>query len=213
MKQAILGKKVGMTQVFCEDGTMVPVTVVLAGPCPVTQIKTVDHDGYDAVQMAFMPVREKLITKPEMGHLKKAGVAAHKYVKEFRLDDCSQYEVGSVIKADVFAEGDVVDVSGTSKGKGTAGTIKRYGAHRLPMSHGAGPVHRSVGSTGMNSDPSRVFKGTRMPGRMGNEKITVQNLTVVKVDAENNVIAVKGAVPGNKGGIVTVTAAVKGGNK
>ncbi len=209
--KAILGKKVGMTQIFSENGEIVPVTVIEAGPAVVTQIKTVETDGYYGVQIGFEDKKETRVNKPEKGHFAKAGAAPKKFLREFKLE--GEYNVGDVIKADVFAEGDVVDVSGVSKGKGTAGTIKRYGAHRLPMSHGAGPVHRSVGSTGMNSDPSRVFKGTRMPGRMGNEKITVQNLIVVKVDAENNVIAVKGAVPGNKGGIVTVTAAVKGGNK
>ena len=211
MTKAIIGRKLGMTQIFDEDGNVTPVTVIEAGPCTVIQKKTVESDGYEALQLGFADKAERKANKPEKGHFAKAGAEPKKYLKEFKLD--GEYNVGDVIKADVFAEGDVVDVSGTSKGKGTAGTIKRYGAHRLPMSHGAGPVHRSVGSTGMNSDPSRVFKGTRMPGRMGNEKITVQNLVVVKVDAENNVIAVKGAVPGNKGGIVTVTAAVKGGNK
>ncbi len=211
MTKAIIGKKLGMTQIFDEDGNVTPVTVIEAGPCTVIQKKTVETDGYEALQLGFADAAEKNVNKPEKGHFTKAGAAPKKFLREFKLE--GEYNVGDVIKADVFAEGDVVDVSGVSKGKGTAGTIKRYGAHRLPMSHGAGPVHRSVGSTGMNSDPSRVFKGTRMPGRMGNEKITVQNLIVVKVDAENNVIAVKGAVPGNKGGIVTVTAAVKGGNK
>ena len=211
MTKAIIGRKLGMTQIFDEDGNVTPVTVIEAGPCTVIQKKTVESDGYEALQLGFADKAERKANKPEKGHFAKAGVEPKKHLKEFKLD--GEYNVGDVIKADVFAEGDIVDVSGTSKGKGTAGTIKRYGAHRLPMSHGAGPVHRSVGSTGMNSDPSRVFKGTRMPGRMGNEKITVQNLVVVKVDAENNVIAVKGAVPGNKGGIVTVTAAVKGGNK
>ena len=211
MTKAIIGRKLGMTQIFDEEGNVTPVTVIEAGPCTVIQKKTVESDGYEALQLGFGDVAERKVNKPEKGHFAKAGAEPKKYLKEFALG--GEYNVGDVIKADVFAEGDVVDVSGISKGKGTAGTIKRYGAHRLPMSHGAGPVHRSVGSTGMNSDPSRVFKGTRMPGRMGNEKITVQNLIVVKVDAENNVIAVKGAVPGNKGGIVTVTAAVKGGNK
>ncbi len=209
MTKAIIGRKLGMTQVFDEDGNVTPVTVIEAGPCTVIQKKTVETDGYEALQLGFTDIPERKANKPQKGHFVKAGVEPKKYLKEFALE--GDLNVGDVIKADVFAEGDVVDVSGVSKGKGTAGTIKRYGAHRLPMSHGAGPVHRSVGSTGMNSDPSRVFKGTRMPGRMGNEKITVQNLTVVKVDVENNVIAVKGAVPGNKGGIVTVTAAVKGG--
>ena len=211
MTKAIIGRKLGMTQIFDEDGNVTPVTVIEAGPCTVIQKKTVETDGYEALQLGFADAAENRVNKPEKGHFAKAGSAPKKFLREFKLD--GEYNVGDVIKADVFAEGDVVDISGVSKGKGTAGTIKRYGAHRLPMSHGAGPVHRSVGSTGMNSDPSRVFKGTRMPGRMGNEKITVQNLVIVKVDTENNVIAVKGAVPGNKGGIVTVTAAVKGGNK
>lgn len=209
MKQAILGKKIGMTQLFREDGTMIPVTVVLAGPCPVTQVKTVEHDGYDAVQMAFQPVREKLITKPQMGHLRKAGVEAHRYVKEFKLDDCAKYAVGDVIKADTFASGDKVDVTGTSKGKGYAGGIKRWGLHRLKETHGSGPVARHAGSNGSISDPSRVFKGKRLPGHMGAEQVTVQNLMVAKIDAENNLIAVKGAVPGPNGGIVVIRDSVK----
>lgn len=209
MKQAILGKKIGMTQLFREDGTMIPVTVVLAGPCPVTQVKTVEHDGYDAVQMAFQPVREKLITKPQMGHLRKAGVEAHRYVKEFKLDDCAKYAVGDVIKADTFASGDKVDVTGTSKGKGYAGAIKRWGLHRLKETHGTGPVARHAGSNGPISDPSRVFKGKRLPGHMGAEQVTVQNLMVAKIDAENNLIAVKGAVPGPNGGIVVIRDSVK----
>ena len=209
MTKAIIGKKLGMTQIFDENGNVTPVTVIEAGPCTVIQKKTVEADGYEAYQIGFADLADRKVNKPMKGHFAKGETAAKKYLKEFKLD--GEYNVGDVIKADVFAEGDIVDVSGTSKGKGTAGTIKRYNAHRLPMTHGAGPVHRSVGSTGMNSDPSRVFKGTKMPGRMGNEKITVQNLAIVKIDAENNIIAVKGAIPGNKGGIVTVTAAVKGG--
>lgn len=209
MTKAILGKKIGMTQIFDEDGNVTPVTVIQAGPCTVIQKKTVESDGYEAYQIGFADLAERKVNKPMKGHFAKGNTEAKKYLKEFKLD--GEYNVGDTIAVDIFAEGDVVDISGTSKGKGTAGTIKRYGAHRLPMTHGAGPVHRSVGSTGMNSDPSRVFKGTRMPGRMGNEKVTVQNLVVVKVDAENNMIAVKGAIPGNKGGVVVVTSAVKGG--
>ncbi|MBR3382896.1 MAG: 50S ribosomal protein L3 [Clostridia bacterium] len=208
MKQAILGKKIGMTQVFREDGTMVPVTVVLAGPCPVTQIKTVDHDGYDAVQMAFMPVREKLITKPEMGHLKKAGVEAHRYVKEFRLDDCSQYEVGNVIKADVFEKGEHVDVTGTSKGKGFEGNIKRWNQARGRKTHGS-HSYRVAGSLGACTYPGEVFKTKRLPGHMGRERITVQNLEIVRSDAERNLLLIKGAIPGANGGLVLVKSTVK----
>ena len=208
MKQAILGKKVGMTQIFREDGTMVPVTVVLAGPCPVTQIKTVDHDGYEAVQMAFMPVREKLITKPEMGHLKKAGVAAHRYVKEFRLDDCSQYQVGSVIKADVFEKGDHVDVTGVSKGKGFEGNIKRWNQARGRKTHGS-HSYRVAGSLGACTYPGEVFKTKRLPGHMGRETITVQNLEIVRSDAERNFLLIKGAIPGANGGLVLVKSTSK----
>ncbi len=208
MKQAILGKKIGMTQVFREDGTMVPVTVVLAGPCPVTQIKTVDHDGYDAVQMAFMPVREKLITKPQMGHLKKAGVEAHKYVKEFRLDDCGQYQVGSVIKADVFENGARVDVTGTSKGKGFEGNIKRWNQARGRKTHGS-HSYRVAGSLGACTYPGEVFKTKRLPGHMGRERITVQNLEIVRSDAERNLLLIKGAIPGANGGLVLVKSTVK----
>ena len=208
MKQAILGKKIGMTQVFCEDGTMVPVTVVLAGPCPVTQIKTVDHDGYDAVQMAFLPVREKLITKPQMGHLKKAGVEAHKYVKEFRLDDCSQYQVGSVIKADVFEKGEHVDVTGISKGKGFEGNIKRWNQARGRKTHGS-HSYRVAGSMGACTYPGEVFKTKRLPGHMGRERITVQNLEIVRSDAERNLLLIKGAIPGANGGLVLVKSTIK----
>ena len=208
MKQAILGKKIGMTQVFCEDGTMVPVTVVLAGPCPVTQIKTVDHDGYDAVQMAFMPVREKLITKPEMGHLKKAGVEAHRYVKEFRLDDCSQYQVGSVIKADVFNKGEHVDVTGISKGKGFEGNIKRWNQGRGRKTHGS-HSYRVAGSLGACTYPGEVFKTKHLPGHMGRERITVQNLEIVRSDAERNLLLIKGAIPGANGGLVLVKSTIK----
>ena len=203
MKQAILGKKIGMTQLFREDGTMIPVTVVLAGPCPVTQVKTVEHDGYDAVQMAFQPVREKLITKPQMGHLRKAGVEAHRYVKEFKLDDCAKYAVGDVIKADTFASGDKVDVTGTSKGKGFAGNIKRWNQARGSHSY------RVAGSMGACTYPGEVFKTKHLPGHMGHERITVQNLEVVRADAERNLLLIKGAIPGAKGGLVLVRSTVK----
>ncbi len=208
MKQAILGKKIGMTQVFCENGTMIPVTVVLAGPCPVTQIKTVDHDGYEAVQMAFEPVREKLITKPQMGHLKKAGVEAHRYVKEFRLDDCSQYSVGSVIKADVFEKGEHVDVTGISKGKGFEGNIKRWNQSRGRKTHGS-HSYRVAGSMGACTYPGEVFKTKHLPGHMGRERITVQNLEVVRADAERNLLLIKGAIPGANGGLVLVKSTIK----
>ena len=208
MKQAILGKKIGMTQLFREDGTMIPVTVVLAGPCPVTQVKTNEHDGYEAVQMAFQPVREKLITKPQLGHLKKAGVAAHRYVKEFRLDDCSKYAVGDVIKADTFAKGDHVDVTGTSKGKGFAGNIKRWNQARGRKTHGS-HSYRVPGSMGACTYPGEVFKTKRLPGHMGHERVTVQNLEVVRADAERNLLLIKGAIPGANGGLVLVRSTVK----
>ena len=192
MKQAILGKKIGMTQLFREDGTMIPVTVVLAGPCPVTQVKTVEHDGYDAVQMAFQPVREKLITKPQMGHLRKAGVDA----------------VGDVIKADTFASGDKVDVTGTSKGKGFAGNIKRWNQARGRKTHGS-HSYRVAGSMGACTYPGEVFKTKHLPGHMGHERITVQNLEVVRADAERNLLLIKGAIPGAKGGLVLVRSTVK----
>ena len=180
-----------------------------AGPCSVTQIKTEEKEGYNAVQLGFADVQERKLNKPQLGHLKKAGEAVKKYLKEFRLDDMSSYKLGDVLKADVFAEGDSVDITGISKGKGYAGVIKRFGAHRSPMSHGAGPMHRHQGSMGSCSDPSRIFKGKMMPGQMGNEQVTVQNLDVVKVDAEMNMIAVRGAVPGPKGGIVFLKNTVK----
>ncbi|MBO4878918.1 MAG: 50S ribosomal protein L3, partial [Clostridia bacterium] len=200
MKQAILGKKIGMTQLFLEDGTMIPVTVVLAGPCPVTQVKTVEHDGYEAVQMAFQPVREKLITKPELGHLRKAGVEAHRYVKEFKLDNAADYQVGTVIKADTFAKGDHVDVTGTSKGKGFEGNIKRWNQARGRKTHGS-HSYRVAGSMGACTYPGEVFKTKHLPGHMGRERITVQNLEVVRADAERNLLLIKGAIPGAKGGL------------
>ncbi len=209
MKKAIIGKKIGMTQIFDADGKVIPVTVIEAGPCAVIQKKTEDKEGYNAIQLGYSDIAERKLNKPAKGHLKKAGDAVKKYLKEFRLDDCSTYNVGDVVKADVFAEGDCVDITGTSKGKGYAGVIKRYNAHRSPMSHGAGPMHRHQGSMGACSDPSRVFKGKMMPGHMGCEQVTVQNLDVVKVDPEMNLIAVCGAVPGPKGGIVFLKNTVK----
>lgn len=209
MQKAIIGKKVGMTQIFDAEGKVVPVTVIEAGPCTVTQLKSEDKEGYNAVQLGFQDIVERKLTKPEAGHLKKAGEALKKYLKEFRLEDCSSYNLGDVVKADVFAEGDCVDVTGISKGKGYAGTIKRFNAHRSPMSHGAGPMHRHQGSMGACSDPSKIMKGKMMPGHMGAEQVTIQNLDVVKVDAEMNLIAVRGAVPGPKGGIVFLKNTVK----
>ena len=208
MKKAILGTKVGMTQMFREDGTMIPVTVVLAGPCPVVQKKTVEHDGYEAIQVAFKPVREKLVTKPEMGHLKKAGVGAYRYVREFKLDDTASYEVGQVISADVFANGDKVDVVGTSKGKGFAGNIKRWNQARGRKTHGS-HSYRVAGSMGACTYPGEVFKTKHLPGHMGHERVTVQNLEVVRVDAERNLLLIKGAVPGAKGGLLMVKETVK----
>ena len=209
MEKCIIGKKVGMTQLFDEKGNVVPVTVVEAGPCVVVQKKTPENDGYEAVQIGFGNVSEKRITKPLKGHFAKADVAPKKNLWEFRLADISALSVGDIIKADTFAAGDRVDVCGTSKGKGYAGTIKRYGFHSLKDTHGTGPVHRHVGSLGACSTPSRVMKGKKLPGHMGVERVTVQNLDVVKVDAENNLIALKGAIPGPKGGIVYITDSVK----
>ena len=208
MNKAIIGKKLGMSQVFTEDGIVIPVTVVEAGPCPVVQKKTVDKDGYDAVQVAFGSIKEKNVNKPVKGHFKKANVEVKRWLKEFRLDDCSSLEVGSAITCDVFAEGDKVDVVGTSKGKGFTGAIKRWNQHCGPMAHGSG-YHRGVGSLSANSTPSRVFKNKKMSGHWGNERVTVQNLTVVKVDKDRNLILVKGAVPGPKGGTVVVKTSSK----
>ena len=209
MQKAIIGKKIGMTQIFDEKGRVVPVTVVEAGPCVVTQKKTVENDGYDAVQVGFGDQKPQRVSKPLTGHFKKGDVAPKKTLKEFRFSDCGAYNVGDLIKADVFANGDKVDVCGTSKGKGYAGTIKRYGNHRLKETHGTGPVARHAGSNGACSDPSRVFKGKRLPGHMGAERVTVQNLEIVKVDVENNLIAIKGAIPGAKNGVVYITDSVK----
>ena len=209
MKKAIIGKKVGMTQIFDETGKVVPVTVIEAGPCKVVQKKSVEKEGYASVQLGFEEIPERKLNKPEKGHLDKAGVGALHVLHEFRLENANEMNVGDVVKADAFKEGDKVDVTGISKGKGYAGTIKRFGAHRSPMSHGAGPMHRHQGSMGSCSDPSRVFKGKIMPGHMGAEQVTVQNLDVVKVDPEMNMIAVRGAVPGPKGGIVFLKNTVK----
>ena len=210
MKKAIIGKKVGMAQIFDENGKVIPVTVIEAGPCVVVQKKTAEGEGYDSVQLAFDDTLEKKLTKGELGHLKKAGAAPKKVLKEFRLEDTASLSVGDVLKADVFAEGDRVDVTGITKGKGYAGVVKRWGQHEQQHTHGVGPVHRSPGSMGSNTDPSRVFKGKGMPGHMGSEQVTIQNLRIVKVDAENNLIAIKGAIPGPNGGLVVVKSAVKG---
>ena len=209
MQKAIIGRKVGMTQLFDENGKVVPVTVIEAGPCVVTQKKTVEKEGYAAVQLGFEDVPERKLTKPEVGHLSKNSLPLKKHLKEFRLDDDSALNVGDVIKADVFSEGDRVDVTGISKGKGFAGVIKRFNARRGAMAHGGGPVHRQPGSMGANTTPARILKGKKMPGHLGAEQVTVQNLTVVKVDAERNVIAVRGAVPGPKDGIVFLKNTVK----
>ena len=209
MQKGIIGKKIGMTQVFTETGKVIPVSVIEAGPCVVVQKKTTENDGYEAVQLGFGDTTAKSLKKPLTGHFKKADVALKKHLKEFRLDDTGALSVGDIVKADIFAVGDIVDVSGISKGKGFAGTIKRWNNHRLKETHGTGPVHRHAGSMGACSSPSRIFKGKGMPGHLGAEKVTVQNLEVVKVDAENNLIAVKGAIPGPKSGIVTVADSVK----
>ncbi|MDO6353794.1 50S ribosomal protein L3 [Caloramator sp. CAR-1] len=208
MKKAILGRKLGMTQIFTEDGKVVPVTVIQAGPCVVVQKKTVETDGYNAIQVGFEDIREKLVNKPEKGHFAKANIAPKRFLKELRLEDVSAYEVGSEIKVDIFDEGEKVDVTGTSKGKGFQGVIKRWNANRGPMSHGS-KYHRRVGSMGASSFPSRTFKGKKMPGHMGAEKSTILNLEVVKVDPEKNVILVKGAVPGPKKGLVIIRDSVK----
>lgn len=209
MQKAIIGKKVGMTQIFDETGKVIPVTVIEAGPCVVVQKKTAEHDGYAAVQLGYEDVPERKLTKPASGHLKKAGVSAKKYLKEFTLENSASMNVGDVLLADVFTEGDKIDVVGTSKGKGYAGVVKRWNAHSQEHTHGVGPVHRSVGSMGANTDPSRVMPGKKMAGHLGAEQVTVQNLEVVKVDAEANLIAIRGAVPGPKGGIVFLKNTVK----
>lgn len=208
MQKAILGKKLGMTQVFTEDGVVIPVTVIEAGPVTVVQKKTVENDGYNSVQVGYVDAKEKALNKPEKGHYTKANVAFKRHLKEFRFDDCDAFNIGDEIKADVFAEGDKIDVTGISKGKGFAGTIKRWGTHRGPMSHGSG-YHRGVGSMGACSTPSRVMKNKKLSGHLGVEQVTVQNLDVVRVDAEKNLLLVKGAVPGPKGGLLTIKEAVK----
>ena len=209
MQKGIIGKKIGMTQIFDEAGKVIPVTVVEAGPCVVVQKKTVENDGYEAVQLGFGDIRAKRVNKPLAGHFKKADVAMKRTLKEFRFEDISSLNVGDIVKADAFAEGDIVDVSGTSKGKGFAGTIKRHNNSRLKETHGTGPVHRHAGSMGACSSPSRIYKGKGMPGHMGAEKVTVQSLEIVKIDAENNLIAIKGAIPGPKNGTVTIVDCVK----
>lgn len=209
MQKGIIGKKLGMTQLFDENGKVVPVTVIEASPCTVVQKKTVESDGYQAVQLGFGEVSAKRVNKPAKGHFAKADVAPKKTLREFRLADISAMNVGDILKADVFAAGDHIDVVGVSKGKGYAGTIKRWNGHRLRESHGTGPVARHAGSMGACSTPSRVFKGKKLPGHLGAERVTIQNLTVVKVDAENNLIAIKGAVPGPKGAVVCISDSVK----
>ncbi len=209
MEKCIVGKKIGMTQLFDENGNIVPVTVVEAGPCVVVQKKTTENDGYEAVQIGFGDISDKAVNKPRKGHFAKAGVANKRELREFRLADCSVLSVGDIIKADTFEVGDAIDVVGISKGKGYAGTIKRYNFGRLKETHGSGPVARHQGSLGACSDPSRVMKGKKLPGHLGAERVTVQNLEIVKIDAENNLIAIKGAIPGPKGGVVSICDSVK----
>ena len=209
MNKAIIGKKLGMTQVFSADGKVIPVTVIAAGPCPVVQVKTLERDGYSAVKLGFDEVKENTLNKPQAGLFKKANVPAQKVLKEFRLENAENMKVGNVVTCETFAEGDKIDVSGVSKGHGFTGVIKRWNNHRLKETHGVGPVHREVGSMGANSSPSRVFKGKHMAGQYGHENVTVLNLEVVKVDKERNVILVKGAVPGPVKGIVTLRNSVK----
>ena len=208
MKKGIIGKKLGMTQIFDENGNVIPVTVIEAGPCVVTQKKTVENDGYEAVQLGFSDLVERKLTKPQKGHFTKAGVAFKKHLKEFRLDDCSALNVGDEIKADIFEAGEKVDVTGITKGHGYTGAIKRWNLHKLRMTHGVGPVHRQSGSMGV-IDPARIFKNKKMAGQWGHEQVTTLNLSVVKIDAEKNLIAIKGAVPGARGGIVFIRSAVK----
>ncbi len=208
MEKGIVGKKLGMTQIFDAKGNVIPVTLIEAGPCAVTQKKTVENDGYAAIQLAYEDAKEKHLTKAELGHFKKAGVAPKKHLKEFRLEDTSAYEVGSMVTVDTFAAGEKVDITGITKGRGYTGAIKRWNLHKLRMTHGVGPVHRQSGSMGV-IDPARIFKNKKMAGQYGNEQVTVQNLCVVKIDADKNLIAVKGAVPGAKGGIVFIRDSVK----
>jgi len=209
MKKGIIGRKLGMTQIFDEKGKVIPVTVINAGPCTVVQKKTVEKDGYSAVQLGYSDLPERKATKPVKGHFEAHKVSFKKYLKEFRLDDAASMNEGDIVTADTFAEGEKVDITGITKGHGYSGVIKRWNAHRLRMTHGTGPVHRQVGSMGANSDPSRVFKNKHMAGQYGHEQVTMLNLEIIKIDADNNLIAVKGAVPGPKGGIVYVRNAVK----
>ena len=209
MKKGLIGKKIGMTQIFDEKGNVIPVTVIECGPCVVAQKKTAEHDGYDAIQLGFMDAKAKHMTKAEQGHFEKNGLQLKKHLKEFRYEDCSKYNVGDVITVDTFAAGEKVDITGMTKGHGYSGVVKRWNCHKLRMTHGVGPVHRQPGSMGANSSPSRIFKNKKMAGQYGNEQVTVQNLKVVKIDSENNLIAVKGAVPGAKNGIVFVRNSVK----
>ena len=208
MKKGIIGKKLGMTQIFDAKGNVIPVTLIEAGPCAVAQVKTVENDGYAAVQLAYEDAKKKHLTKAEAGHFEKAGVALKRHLKEFRLEDTSAYEAGSVVTVDTFAAGEKVDITGITKGRGYTGAIKRWNLHKLRMTHGVGPVHRQSGSMGV-IDPARIFKNKKMAGQYGNEQVTIQNLHVVKIDAEKNLIAVKGAVPGAKGGIVFIRDSVK----
>lgn len=211
MKKGILATKVGMTQIFNENGVLTPVTVLQAGPCVITQVKTVENDGYSAVQVGYVDKREKLVSKPIKGHFDKAGVSYKRYVREFKLENADQYSVKDEIKAEIFAAGDKIDATAISKGKGFQGAIKRHGQSRGPMAHGS-KFHRHAGSNGAASDPSKVFKGKKMPGQMGNKKVTIQNLEIVRVDAENNLILVKGAIPGPKKSLVTIKETVKASN-
>ena len=209
MNKGLIGKKIGMTQIFDEKGNVIPVTVIECGPCVVAQKKTAENDGYDAIQLGFMDAKAKHMTKAEQGHFEKNGLQLKKHLKEFRYEDCSKYNVGDVITVDTFAAGEKVDVTGMTKGHGYSGVVKRWNCHKLRMTHGVGPVHRQPGSMGANSSPSRIFKNKKMAGQYGNEKMTVQNLKVVKIDSEKNILAVKGAVPGAKNGIVFVRNSVK----
>ena len=209
MKKGIIGKKIGMTQIFDEVGNVIPVTVIEAGPCVVAQKKTVETDGYNAVQLGFIDAKEKQLNKPAKGHFAKAGLAAKKHLKEFRLENAASMNVGDIVAADTFAAGDKVDVTGITKGHGYTGAIKRWNHHTLCSTHGVGPIHREVGSMGANSSPSRVFKNKKMAGQYGNEQVTILNLKVVKIDTEKNLIAVKGAIPGAKNSIVFIRDSVK----
>ena len=209
MKKGLIGKKIGMTQIFDEKGNVIPVTVIECGPCVVAQKKTAENDGYDAIQLGFMDAKAKHMTKAEQGHFEKNGLQLKKHLKEFRYEDCSKYNVGDVITVDTFAAGEKVDITGMTKGHGYSGVVVRWNHHKLRMTHGVGPVHRQPGSMGANSSPSRIFKNKKMAGQYGNEQVTVQNLKVVKIDSENNLIAVKGAIPGAKNGIVFIRDSVK----